>query len=152
MNLKLGEKLLFGFAALLAIAAIAKGVRQYQANDPAKPREYYEWSQAGLDGHFVYRRMGCHNCHRAMGVGEIGHAPVLDGIGTRRTQDWLERYFRNPAELVPGTAHDGSLGPDLGKLNDTERAGIVAFLFGLKSNPGSPNYPVPPGEPDKTRP
>jgi cbb3-type cytochrome oxidase cytochrome c subunit len=151
IKLKLGEKLMFGFAVLLAIAAVGKGIKQMRAHDPAKPRDYYEWTQAGLDGHYVYRSMGCHNCHRAMGVGEIGHAPVLDGVGARRTQDWLERYFRDPGTLVPATAHDGHLGPDFRKLSNEQRAGLVAFLYGLKANPGSPNYPVPPGELDKPR-
>jgi cbb3-type cytochrome oxidase cytochrome c subunit len=144
MALKLGEKLMFGFAALVAVAAVAKGIKQMRAHDPAKPRDYYEWTQAGLDGHAVYRRMGCNNCHRAMGTGEIGVAPVLDGEGTRRTLDWLERYLQDPGTVVPGSAHDGRLGPDFRRLSTEERAALAAFLFGLKSNPGSPNYPVPP--------
>ena len=109
-------------------------------------RDYYEWTEAGLQGHAVYRGMGCNSCHRALGVGEIGVAPVLEGEGTRRTQAWLTSYFEEPAALVPGTAHDGSLGPDLRVLPDRERDLLVAFLFGLKANPGSPNHPIPPPE------
>jgi cbb3-type cytochrome oxidase cytochrome c subunit len=142
--LKLGEKLMFGFAILVAVAAIGKGVKHMQAHDPKKPRNYYEWSDAGLRGHYLYRNMGCNSCHRALGVGEIGVAPVLDGEGTRRSPEWLARYFRDPAALVPGTAHDGSLGPDFRALSDGERELLVAFLSGLKANPGSPSYPKPP--------
>ena len=144
--MKLGEKLMFGFAVLVAVAAVAKGVRQFTATVPAKPRDYYTWTEDGLQGHTVYRHMGCNSCHRALGVGEIGVAPVLDGEGTRRTAQWLATYFRDPASLVPGTAHDGSLGPDLRVLSDGERDLLVAFLTGLKSNPGSPNHPRPPPE------
>src|SRR5512134_3215170 len=125
-RLKLGEKLMFGFAALVAVAAIGKGVKQMRAHDPAKPRDYYEWTQAGLDGHALYRRMGCNSCHRALGVGEIGVAPVLDGEGTRRTLEWLQGYLRDPGALVPGTAHDGRLGPDLRKLTPEERTALAA--------------------------
>jgi len=144
MKLKLGEKLMFGFAVLLAVAAVAKGLKQMRAHEPGKPREYYEWTQAGLEGKALYGRMGCNSCHRTMGVGEIGVAPVLDGEGTRRTREWLEGYLEDPGALVPGTAHDGSLGPDFRKLTAEERDALAAFLFGLKSNPGSPNYPTPP--------
>jgi mono/diheme cytochrome c family protein len=144
MRLKFGEKVMFGFAILVAIIAVAKGVRQIAAGQPAQPRDYYEWTDAGLAGHALYRQMGCNSCHRAMGVGEIGAAPVLDGEGTRRTMTWLADYFRNPGALVPGTAHDGSLGPDFRKLSEEERRLLVAFLFGLKANPGSPSYPTPP--------
>ena len=95
--MKLGEKLMFGFAVLVAVAAIGKGVRQFGDTEPAKPRNYYEWDEAGLEGHVLYRRMGCNSCHRALGVGEIGVAPVLDGEGTRRTREWLAEYFQDPA-------------------------------------------------------
>lgn len=144
--MKLGEKVIFGLSLLILVAAVGKGVRFLTAEGPRKPRNYYEWTEAGLAGHTLYRRMGCNSCHRALGVGEIGVAPVLDGEGTRRSAEWLAEYFRDPAALVPGTAHDGSLGPDLRGLSDTERENLVAFLVGLKANPGSPNYPFPPPE------
>ncbi len=124
------------------VAGVAKGVK-YLA-DPSKPRDYYEWTDAGLEGHRVYRRMGCNSCHRALGVGEIGVAPVLDGEGTRRTLQWLNAYMSDPTALVPGSAHDGSLGPDFRKLSNADRELLSAFLFSLKANPGSPNFPRPP--------
>lgn len=142
--MKLGEKLMFGFAVLVAIAAVSKGIRHFNETDPRKPRNYYEWTEASLEGHTLYRKMGCNSCHRAMGVGEIGLAPVLDGSGTKHSLEWLQRYFEDPAELVPGTAHDGSLGPDFRQLNARERELLAAFLFALKANPGSPSYPRPP--------
>jgi cbb3-type cytochrome oxidase cytochrome c subunit len=149
-KLKLGEKLMFGFAAVVVVAALGKGVMTWRTT--TLPREYYEFTDAGLEGHALYRRMGCNNCHRALGVGEIGVAPSLDGSGTRRTQAWLERYFQDPPAQVPGSAHDGRLGPDFRTLSADERRLLVAFLFGLKSNPGSPNYPTPPvdGAPKKS--
>lgn len=139
--LKLGEKVMFGLSALIVVAAVGKGVMT--ARNPTAPREYYEWTQEGLQGHEVYRRLGCNNCHRTLGVGEIGVAPSLDGSGTRRTLEWLQRYFEDPTALVPGSAHDGRLGPDLRRLEPEERRLLAQFLFGLKSNPGSPNYPKP---------
>ncbi len=139
--LKLGEKVMFGLSALIVAAALGKGVMT--ARTPSQPREYQEWTAAGLQGQEVYRRMGCNNCHRALGTGEIGIAPSLDGSGTRRSQAWLERYFEDPTALVPGSAHDGRLGPDFRRLQAEERRLLSAFLFGLKSNPGSPNYPRP---------
>jgi cbb3-type cytochrome oxidase cytochrome c subunit len=99
---KVGEKVVFGFALLVACSAIAMMIRHGQSHAPVKPRDYYDWTQAGLDGHLLYRSMGCNNCHRAMGVGEVGLAPVLDGSGTRHTLDWLQRYFQDPSALVEG--------------------------------------------------
>jgi len=135
---------MFGLAVLVAIAAVGKAVVQSRAAVAPQPRDYYEWSEAGLQGHALYRESGCHNCHRAMGVGEIGVAPVLDGVGTRRTREWLQRYLENPLSLVPGSAHDGHLGPDFRLLADGQRHLLAEFLFGLKAGPASPNYPKPP--------
>ncbi len=140
--MKLGEKLMFGFAVVIAVLAVAKGVRYI--SEPRKPRDYYEWNAASLKGHTLYRQLGCNSCHRALGVGEIGVAPVLDGTGTKRTLEWLQSYMKDPGKLVPGTAHDGSLGPDFRTLQGEQQALLAAFLFALKANPGSPNYPKPP--------
>lgn len=144
MTLKRGERVMFGLAALVALVAIGKAVVQSAAAVPPQPRDYYEWTEAGLRGQAVYRESGCHNCHRALGVGEIGIAPVLDGEGTRRTREWLQRYFENPLSLVPGSAHDGRLGPDFRLLGDAQRHLLAEFLVGLKAGPASPNYPKPP--------
>ena len=142
--MKLGEKIMFGFVVLLTIAGVSKGIKQLRNTELREPRDYYEWTDSSMDGHVLYRKMGCNSCHRAFNVGEIGVAPVLDGEGTKRKLDWLQQYFVNPTNLVPGTAHDGSLGPDFRNLSENERTLLVAFLFALKSNPGSRNYPRPP--------
>ena len=144
MKLKRGEQVMFGLAVLVAVAAVGKAVVQSRAAVAPQPRDFYQWTEAGLKGHVLYRESGCHNCHRAMGVGEIGVAPVLDGEGTRRTLEWLKRYLENPLSLVPGSAHDGHLGPDFRLLADGQRHLLAEFLFGLKAGPASPNYPKPP--------
>ena len=142
MKLKLGEKVMFGVAVLVAVAAVGKTVMQARA--PAQVRDFYEWTEAGLEGQAMYGKLGCNNCHRAMGTGEIGSSPVLDGEGTRRTRDWLTRYFDNPTSVVPGSAHDGHLGPDFRRMPAEQRHVLIEFLFGLKAGPDSPNYPKPP--------
>lgn len=142
--MKLGEKLMFGFAVVATVAAIAQGVNRMNTSERKKPRDYYEWTEAGLQGHTLYRQMGCNSCHRALGVGEIGVAPVLDGTGTKRSLEWLQSYMDDPETMVPGTAHNGSLGPDFRKFDEPQKELLVAFLFALKANPGSPNYPRPP--------
>ena len=79
MALKRGEKVMFALAALVAVAAVGKTVMQMRASGPATVRDFYEWTQAGLEGQSRYGALGCNNCHRAMGTGEIGIAPVQIG-------------------------------------------------------------------------
>jgi len=143
VKLKLGEKIMFGVTLLVVAAALGKGVMQSRALDAPPVRDYYEFSAAGLKGQALYGQLGCNSCHRALNVGEIGVAPVLDGEGTRRTRDWLQRYFDNPAAIVPGSAHDGKFGPDLRALSADDRHVLAEFLFGMKAGTASPNYPRP---------
>ncbi len=139
--MKLGEKIVFGFAAVVVIAAGARGYQVITAEQPSMPKHYYEWDQTGLDGHYLYRELGCKNCHRSMGTGEVGVAPVLDGVGTRRTPEWLQQYLADPGSLVEGTAHDGSFAPDFRSYDNAQRELLAAYLVGLRANPNSPNYP-----------
>ena len=152
VKLKLGEKVMLALVVLIVIAAFGKTFMQARSGQPALVRDYYEWTDAGLKGQASYGKFGCNNCHRTMGVGEMGVAPVLDGEGTRRTRDWLQRYFENPLSLVPGSAHDGRFGPDFRALGEQERHQLMEFLFGLKAGPGSPNFPTPPPEATRKRP
>ena len=102
--MKLGEKLMFGFAVLIAVAAVAKGVRQFTATEPRKPRDFYVWTEDGLEGHAVYRSMGCNSCHRALG-----------GWGDRRCPG--ARRGGNPQDqgvargLFPGSGLAGGRAP-----------------------------------------
>jgi cbb3-type cytochrome oxidase cytochrome c subunit len=143
--LKRGEKVIFGIAVGLAIVAVLQvGIRSNDAEKPRQPRDYIEWTEAAHAGYALYKSKGCNSCHRVLRMGEIGVAPVLDGEGTRRSMAWLQGYFENPGSMVPGSAHDGSLGPDFRVLDASERELLAAFMVSLKSNPGSSNHPVPP--------
>lgn len=140
--MKRGEKFMFIFAGIVVLAAIAKGYQQFTAEERPPPKHFYEWDETGLQGHLLYRKKGCNSCHRALGTGEVGVAPVLDGVGTRRTPEWLRQYLSDPGQLVEGTAHYGNLGPDFRLLNESEIIRLAAFLSGLQANPNSPNYPI----------
>ncbi|MDA1314296.1 MAG: cytochrome b N-terminal domain-containing protein [Acidobacteria bacterium] len=53
-----------------------------------------------MQGAMVYQLNMCGNCHKVNGVGQtIG--PPLNGVGERRTKQWLVDHFRNPQSLVP---------------------------------------------------
>ena len=53
-----------------------------------------------MQGAMVYQMNMCGNCHQVNGVGQtIG--PPLNGVGERRSRQWLIDHFRNPRSLVP---------------------------------------------------
>jgi len=147
-GVKKGERIFFWVSGVIAVLAVASVVGRSTGDDstPHKSRDYYEWSDAAGEGYKQYKASGCNSCHRVLRMGEAGVAPVLDGEGTRRSEQWLVAYLQNPESMVPGSVHGADkMGPDFGQLNEQQRQYFVKFLVSLKSNPGSSNYPVPPG-------
>jgi len=145
---KKGEKIFFSVSVVLAVLAVTSVIERKMRTDGGSIKDHYEWSDEGKKGYVLYKKSGCNSCHRALRTGEIGVAPVLDGVGTRRTEQWLQAYFNNPENQVPGSAHTGKLGPNFQLLDNESKRLFVSFLKGLKSVPGSPNYPRPPFELD----
>jgi ubiquinol-cytochrome c reductase cytochrome b subunit len=77
-----------------------------------------------LRGAQIYEARGCGACHMINGVGaKLG--PPLNGVGTRRTREWIEQHFANPAALTPG-----SIMPPA-KFSPDEMQAIVAYLLSL---------------------
>jgi len=142
----------FGITIALAVMAVLQvGLRSSGAGGSRQARDYTEWTDDAQAGYVLYKSKGCNSCHRVLRMGENGVAPVLDGEGTRRSPGWLKDYFADPGQVVPGSAHDGRFGPDFRILDETERKLLAEFMASLKANPGSSNYPVPPGKADREK-
>lgn len=144
--MKKGERVVFIIAAILAVVAVTSTLWRVLSSDgeSRSARDYYIWSDDALLGYEVYKKKGCKNCHKVLRMGESGVAPVLDGEGTRRSADWISEYFKDPLTRVKGSAHAGGMAPDFRQLDTKDRKLLTEFIKGLKSNPGSSNYPVPP--------
>jgi len=77
-----------------------------------------------LQGAMIYQTNMCGNCHIINGIG--GQAgPPLNGIGQRRTTEWLAGHFRNPQAFSPN-----SLMPPYDFSSD-EMEAIVDYLMAL---------------------
>jgi ubiquinol-cytochrome c reductase cytochrome b subunit len=53
-----------------------------------------------MRGAVIYRESQCGACHVVNGSGEET-GPPLNGVGQRRTSEWLEAHFRNPQKFDP---------------------------------------------------
>ena len=142
--MKTGEKVVFLLSGLMVLSAVVlyilarmNVVTFWTTND------IYLFSKKSDAGYQVFQKFGCRDCHVVYGEGDYD-GPDMDGEGTRRSADWLRRYFDNPGSLVPGTAHAGKFAPTFSKLSPKEKDELVDLLMSLKSLPGSPNYPKPP--------
>lgn len=61
-----------------------------------------ETPKSAVQGAQIYVANGCPGCHKVNGMGGV-IGPELNGVGRRRSKEWIERHFVNPAALVPGT-------------------------------------------------
>ncbi|MDQ3268261.1 MAG: cytochrome c [Pseudomonadota bacterium] len=149
-NMKLGEKLLFGGFALIGIMAFVSWlvleVVRSRLDKPMYPVLQYNFSTEGLRGSELFRTAGCTVCHRAMRNG-TNMGLVLDGIGSKRTLEYLNKFLIDPESSYPGITMDH--GPSKGaayvaQLPRGDLQAIAVFLSELRANPGSNASRLPP--------
>lgn len=149
-NMKLGEKLLFGGFAVIGIMAFVSWlvleVVRSRLDKPMYPVLQYNFSTEGLRGSELFRTAGCTVCHRAMRNG-TNMGLVLDGIGSKRTLEYLNKFLIDPEAAYPGTTMDH--GPSKGaafvaQLPRGDLQAIAVFLSELRANPGSNASRLPP--------
>ncbi len=75
-------------------------------------------------GDALFEELGCIGCHKLHGVGGI-IGPELEGVGARRSPEWLGKHFRNPSEVTPGSAM-----PPI-KVSDDEIEALTMYMLSL---------------------
>lgn len=151
--LKSGEKILLGiFGAFFSLAAIGYVVLESVRLTSDKPMfvqtAFFDFSVEGKVGHGIYMKSNCNACHRALRNG-TSMGLSLDGIGSKRTVDWLERFLLDPENLYEGVTIDHGAGKEVAYISDLPREKIRAmavFLSELKAVAGSSVAKVPPPE------
>jgi quinol-cytochrome oxidoreductase complex cytochrome b subunit/mono/diheme cytochrome c family protein len=75
-------------------------------------------------GATLYEANQCGVCHKVNGVG-MSIGPPLNGLSKRRTRTWVERHFREPQVMSPGTPMPAY------KFNPQQMQQVVEYLFTL---------------------
>jgi hypothetical protein len=150
--LKSGEKVLFGivavFVVLASIAYIA--LEAYRMNKPEplfESKTHYNFSEEGKLGSVIFRKSGCTSCHRALRNG-TNMGLSLDGVGSYRTREWLERFLADPEAIYDASTIDHGPSPKeaayVAELPEGDRHLLAVFISELKADQGSSSAPVPP--------
>lgn len=151
---KSGEKILmivFGVFFLLAVIAYASlEVIRMRSDEPMfKQTTLVNFSEDGKIGSKVYREARCNSCHRASGGG-TSMGLSLDGIGSKRTFEWLETFLSNPEKMYGAATLDHGLPPKeasyVMNLPKEDKRLIAVFLSELKAAAGASVAKVPPPE------
>ncbi|MBI2069618.1 MAG: c-type cytochrome [Elusimicrobia bacterium] len=87
-----------------------------------------------MAGMRLYRQLNCAYCHRIGGKGG-GIGPELDKATAEETEEWLEKHFRDPQSVSPGSAM-----PKLNLLDDEIHA-LVAYMKSFGAGPYTKEAP-----------
>jgi len=152
--LKPGEKILFTVAGVFVVfAIIAYIIMQIFMANSDKPlfevKTTANLSAEGQRGSYLFRTNGCTTCHRALRNGtNMGQTADLDGIGSRRTMQWMYAFLMEPVKNYPAKTIDHAPGQRsaayVAEMPPEELHAIAVFLSELKSEQGSSSAPIPP--------
>jgi len=149
-GLRLGEKILFGITAAFVLLAVVSfiGLEVYRAHSGKKmyaATTHFDFSPEGLTGSERFRDLGCTGCHRAVRNG-TNNGVSLDGIGSRRSLDYLIAFLREPEATYKSQTMDHGPGKGaayVAKLPEKDIHSIAVFLSELKATQGSPDARLP---------
>jgi ubiquinol-cytochrome c reductase cytochrome b subunit len=122
----------------LTIAAVMSTPREAATFAESRdPEAWQEFAPSELAGLGVLRKENCLACHQLGGQGgKI--APELSGVSRKRNSDWLQRFLKNPQQVMPGTAM-----PPI-RLADARMNDLVAFLLRLDADNAAGLHAAPP--------
>ncbi|MBF0282105.1 MAG: cytochrome c [Zetaproteobacteria bacterium] len=153
-TLKPGEKLLFMVAgAFVVFAIVAFIIMQIVSSKSEKPlfetRTHANLSVEGQKGSELFRVNGCTTCHRALRNGtNMGQTADLDGVGSRRTMEWMYAFFQDPESVYGAVTIDHGPSPKVAfyvaQMPKEDLHAIAVFLSELISEQGSSSAPMPP--------
>lgn len=144
-GLKRGEKILFGVFALIGIFAAASFVMleviRARSDKPMyRITTHYDFSTDGLRGSVLFRKAECTLCHRAVQNGTSSGVD-LDGIGSKRSLDYLREFLKNPETTYSSKTVDHGPSPKaaayVAEMPEADLQAIAVFLSELRADQGS---------------
>lgn len=150
--LKYGEKVLFSiFGAFVLVAvvsfAVLESVRMHTPTPMFKNLTNYTLSPLGKEGLQIYHKSGCSSCHKAMREG-TNMGLDLDGIGSRRSEQWIEKFLTHPEETYNDATFDHGAPPKeaayVSQMPKEKLHAMAVFLSELTADRGSADAPEPP--------
>lgn len=129
MKLRGGEWVVVAGAVFIGAFAALVGTVIYVKPPPAEFG--YADSPAAQRGEAVYRRESCRDCHKVFGSGSTS-GPRLDGVGSRRSQSWLQAYLQNPRTAAGEKPYRVKM-PSYAHLKAEELDALVAYLKALNA-------------------
>jgi cbb3-type cytochrome oxidase cytochrome c subunit len=136
--MKAGEKFVLASAGVLLLFGI---IRSEMHVEGKHERDIPYYSTATKDvaerAMVVYRENGCKECHSLWTLKDIMEsvpAPILDGIGSLRSEEWLYQYLSagDPQKILPTRLKKEYKMPSYASLPEEDRRVLASYLASLK--------------------
>jgi len=150
-KLKTGERLLFGiFGVFIVLAIISYVILEVVRTHSTKPMysatSHFDFTPEGLKGSEWFRQANCTACHRALRNG-TNMGLNLDGIGSRRTHEWIVNFLNHPEAAYPVRTVDHGPGKEaafVAEMPQEKLKAIAVFLSELRADQGAATAEAPP--------
>ncbi|MBL1432238.1 MAG: cytochrome c [Gammaproteobacteria bacterium] len=135
-----GEKLILGGMAVLIVGLMVKNYIAFSST-PSHEKSIPFYSTASKEltiaGDAIYKAQNCKKCHSLWTIKNIMAtvpAPMLDGIGSLRSEKWLLDYFSagDPQKILKGRLKAEWSMPSYSHLPQQDRETLAAYMASLK--------------------
>ena len=133
-----GEKAVLALIGAVLVAGVVRSMLQVEGkHDREIPFYTTATRDLAVKGMEIYNRNGCKECHSLWTMKDILEtvpAPMLDGIGSLRTEAWLYDYLSspNPQALLPSRLKKEYKMPSYKSLPEDDRHLLAQYLSSLK--------------------
>ncbi len=135
--MKRGEKAVLFLIVFLVGAGMVRSFFNVEKHDHDIPFYSTATPEVTRDAMDVYKKSGCKECHSLWTMKNILEsvpAPMMDGIGSLRSEAWLFDYLSsaNPQSIMPSRLKLEFRMPSYVSLSERDRHTLAAYLASLK--------------------
>jgi cbb3-type cytochrome oxidase cytochrome c subunit len=135
--MKRGEKAVLFLIVFLVGAGMVRSFLNVEKHDHDIPFYSTATPEVTRDAMDVYKKSGCKECHSLWTMKNILEsvpAPMMDGIGSLRSEAWLFDYLSsaNPQSIMPSRLKLEFRMPSYVSLSERDRHTLAAYLASLK--------------------
>jgi sulfur-oxidizing protein SoxX len=138
--MKQGEKIVFVVIAIVVTIFMGRNLwRLNTIQEVDKGIPYYSTASDSLEraAMDIYRQQNCKSCHSLWTVRDLMKevpAPILDGIGSLRSEEWFYQYFSatNPQAMLPSRLKKEYQMRSYAQLPENDRRLLARYMASLK--------------------
>ena len=136
--MKRGEKAVLLLIVLLVGAGMIRSLLQSdEKHEHDIPFYSTATPEVARDAMDLYRKLGCKDCHTLWTMKDMLQsvpAPMMDGIGSLRSEAWLYDYLSstNPQAIIPSRLKPEYRMPSYASQPEKDRHTLASYLASLK--------------------